>query len=115
MHFATPMVTAPVMLADIPAYILPRSYYEKVGRDGFVAKPIGSGPFRLVEYERDARIVLSAYEGYWRGPARIKRLIFQIVKDPVTRAAAIQAGQADITLNLPVREVERLSKLPGLR
>ncbi len=114
MHFATPMVTAPVMLADIPAYILPRSYYEKVGRDGFVAKPIGSGPFRLVEYERDARIVLGAYEGYWRGPAKIKRLIFQIVKDPVTRAAALQAGQADITLNLPVREVERLSKLPGL-
>lgn len=114
MHFSNPMVTAPVMLADIPAYILPRAYYEKVGHDGFVAKPIGSGPFRLMEYERGARIVLGAYEGYWRGPAKIKRLIFQIVKDPVTRAAAIQSGQADIATSFEVREVERLGNLPGL-
>ena len=101
-------------MAFLTGYVLPRAYYEKVGPDGFVAKPIGSGPFRLLEYERGARIVLGAYEGYWRGPAKIKRLIFQIVKDPVTRAAAIQSGQADITINLEVREVERLSKLPGL-
>ena len=112
--FSAPMAIAPVMFADIPAYILPKAYYEKVGKDGFEARPIGSGPYKLVEYQRDQRIVLEAYEGYWRGPAKVKRLVFQVTKDPTARAAAIQSGQADLTMNIPVREAERLGALPGL-
>lgn len=112
--FATPMAIAPVMLADIPAYLLPKAYYEKVGKEGFEARPVGSGPYKMVEYQRDQRIVLEAWEGYWRGPAKVQRLVFQVTKDPTARAAAMQAGQADLTLNIPVREAERLGALPGL-
>jgi len=114
LHFDKPMATAPIELAEFGGCVLPRNYYCKVGQDGFRKKPVGSGPYRLVDYQRNARIVLEAYEKYWGGPARIKRLTFQIVADPVARAAAVQSGQADLTLNLPVREVERLGALPGL-
>lgn len=114
MRFREPMVTAPVMMADIPAYILPRAYYEKVGKDGFAKAPVGSGPYKLVEYERNARIVLEANERFWRGAPKIKRLVFQILRDPVARLAAAQSGQADLAMNLPVREVERLAALPGM-
>jgi peptide/nickel transport system substrate-binding protein len=113
-HLDKPMVIAPSELADLPAFLLPKAYFEKVGQEGFRKKPVGSGPYRLVDYQRNSRIVLEAYDRYWRGPARIKRLTFQVVADPVARAAAIQSGQADVTLNLPVREVERLGALPGL-
>ena len=113
-HLDKPMVIAPSELADLPSVVLPRAYYEKVGEQGFRNAPIGTGPYRLVNYERNSRIVLEAYEKHWRGPPRIKRLTFQIMPDSVARAAAVQAGQADITLNLPVREVERLGALPGL-
>ncbi len=113
-HLDKPMVIAPSELADLPAIVLPKAYFEKVGPEDFRKKPIGSGPYRLVEYERNSRIVLEAYDKQWRGPARIKRLTFQIVTDAVARGAAIQSGQADITLNLPVREVDRLGALPGL-
>ncbi len=114
LHFDKPMVLAPLELAEFATVVLPGAYYQKVGQNGFRKKPVGSGPYRLVEYERNSRIVLEAYDKHWRGPAKIKRLTFQIVADPVARAAAIQSGQADITLNLPVREVERLGALPGM-
>ncbi len=114
MHFAKPMATAPIMLADIPAYILPKDYYTRVGAEGFVKAPVGSGPYRLVEYERDTRIVLEAVPGYWQGEARIKRVIFRMTKDATARAAAIQTGQADVTINLTVREAERLGALPNV-
>jgi peptide/nickel transport system substrate-binding protein len=114
MHFKNPFVIGPSELSDLPAVILPKAYFEKVGMDGFRKKPIGTGPYRLVDYQRSSRIVLEAYDKHWRGPARIKRLTFQIVADPVARAAAVQSGQVDITLNLPVREVERLGGMPGL-
>lgn len=114
MHLEKPMVIAPSELADLPAFLLPKAYFEKVGSDGFRQKPVGSGPYKLVEYQRNSRIVLEAYDRYWRGPAKIKRLIFQIMPDAAARAAALQSGQADITLNLPVREIDRLGALPGL-
>ncbi len=114
MKFSKPMAIAPTMLGDIPAYVVPQAYYERVGKAGFDAKPIGSGPFKLVDWQRDQRIVLEANDAYWRGAPRISRLVFQITKDPTARAAAIQSGQVDLTLNLPVRDVERLGQLPGL-
>jgi peptide/nickel transport system substrate-binding protein len=113
-HFREPMATAPVMFADIPAYILPRAYYERVGKAGFEAKPVGSGPYRLVEYQRDQRIVLEAWDGYWKGPARVRRVVFQIIKDQTSRAAALQTGADDVAVNLPVRDAERLGAMPGM-
>jgi peptide/nickel transport system substrate-binding protein len=113
-HFATPFVAAPQLLADSSAYIMPRRYFEKVGRAGFMEKPIGSGPYRLVDYQRDSRIVLEAYDKYWGGPAKIKNVAFQVIKDTSARIAAVQSGQIDFAHNLPVREIVRLGAFPGL-
>jgi peptide/nickel transport system substrate-binding protein len=113
-HFKTPYVFAPKLLGASPNYIVPRRYFEQVGHDGFMQKPIGSGPYRLVDYQRDSRIVLEAYDKYWGGVAPIKHITFQIIKDPGARIAAIQAGQVDFAHSIPVREAERLGALPGL-
>jgi peptide/nickel transport system substrate-binding protein len=113
-HFASPYLEAVPLLATISGYILPRRYFEAVGQQGFIEKPIGSGPYRLIDYQRDSRIVLEAYDAYWRGPAPFKRVIFQIIKDSSARAAAIQSGQVDFADNIPIRDIERLAKIPGL-
>ena len=42
--------------------------------------------------------------------AKIKRVTFEIIKDPSARVAAVQSGQVDLTINVPVREVTRLAK-----
>ncbi|MDE1186862.1 MAG: ABC transporter substrate-binding protein [Pantoea sp.] len=113
-HLGTPMAAAKQRLAYTAAFIQPRKYFEQVGREEFLKRPIGAGPYRLVEYQRDSRAVFEAYENYWRGPAKIKRVTVDIVKDDTARVSAVQAGKADIAVNLPIREVERLGKAPGL-
>ena len=114
LKFSEPFNTAPQFLTVSPSFIYPRRYYEKVGRDGFVQNPIGSGPYRLVDYQRNSRIVFEAYDKYWGGPAKIKRVTFQIINDVSARIAAVQGGQVDFAHNLPVREVVRLGQTPGL-
>jgi peptide/nickel transport system substrate-binding protein len=114
MYFRNPFPAAPQLLGDGTGYILPRKYFEKVGREAFIEKPIGSGPYRLVSYERDSRIVLEAYDKHWNAPPKIKNVVFQIIKDTSARIAAIQAGQVDFAHNIPVREVTRLGAVPGL-
>ena len=79
-----------------------------MGEQGFVEKPIGSGPYRLVEYETNARIVLERNEQYWGKKPAIARVTIQIIKDPSARVAAMQSGQVDLTIALPAREAVRL-------
>ena len=110
-HFRYPMATAKAMLADIPSFILPAAYYrQQGGSDAFARAPAGSGPYRLVEYQRGTRIVLEAFAGYWQGAAPVRRLVFLISGDSVARAAMVQAGQADMAVDLGVRESLKLGE-----
>ena len=65
-------------------------------------RPIGTGPFRFVEYVVGERVVLEASPDYWGAKAASQRLVWQIVPDPATRVAALARGTIDVMLNLPV-------------
>jgi peptide/nickel transport system substrate-binding protein len=105
---------AAIYLAFLAGYFVPKAYIEKVGEDGFKQHPIGAGPYKLVQYDRGARIVLEAFDQYWGGAPKIKHVTFQIVTDPSARVAAVEAGRADLAIQVPIRELARLGKIPGL-
>jgi peptide/nickel transport system substrate-binding protein len=112
--FSSPAPTAPQWLAFMGSYIVPKKYMEAVGPDAFREKPIGTGPYKLVEYQLNSRIVLERNDHYWGPKPAIRRITFDIIKDASARIAAIQSGQVDLTIGIPVREVERLGKDPKL-
>lgn len=105
---------APIYLAFLSHYILPKAYFEKVGEEGFRAKPIGAGPYRLVDYQRGSRIVLEAFDKYWGGAPKLKRVTFEIIPEPSARVAAIESGRVDVAAQIPLRETTRLAARQGL-
>lgn len=109
-----PTATLPARLAIFGSAIIPKAYVEKVGLQQFMAHPIGSGPYKLVSHTRDSRIVLEAFDKYWGGRPPIKNVTFEVIKDPTARVAAIESGRADLTLDIPLRTIDRLSKMPGI-
>jgi peptide/nickel transport system substrate-binding protein len=115
MILSAPMPTAVQWLAFLANYIVPKHYMEQVGPEKFGEKPIGNGPYKLVSYERNSRAVFEAFDKYWGPKPSIKKVTVLIMKDPSARVAAIQAGQADWVSEVPVREVERLGKIKGLK
>jgi dipeptide transport system substrate-binding protein len=110
MRFSSPAPTAPQWLAFLGSYIVPKKYLEATGVDGFVKKPVGTGPYRLVDYELNSRIVLERNDQYFGPKPKIARVTIQVIKDPSARIAAIQSGQVDCTINLPVRETQRFQQ-----
>jgi len=78
MQFSRPTPTAPIYLAFLTAYVVPKAYMQQVGPEGFNAKPIGAGPYRMVEHQRGSRITLEAFDKYWGGVPLIKQVIFEI-------------------------------------
>ncbi len=115
MRFKAPMITAPAFLAYLGGYLMPRNYFEKVGKDGFVAKPVGSGPYTLTDYQANSRIALKSFDRHWRGAPKIQNVVFQVVKEATSRVSAVQAGQVDVSSGLPLRDTLRLKQMGGLQ
>jgi peptide/nickel transport system substrate-binding protein len=115
MILKSPMPTAIQWMAFLANFIVPKHYMEKVGAAHFGEKPIGSGPYKLVSYERNSRAVFEAYDKYWGPKPAIKHVTVLIQKDPSARVAAIQSGQADWVPEIPIREAERLNRVKGLK
>ncbi len=114
MRFASPAPTAPAWLAFLGSFVVPKAYMERVGLDGFGAKPVGTGPYRLVDYQANARIVLECHEAYWGPRPSLRRITVEIIRDGAARVAAVQSGQVDLTVAVPVREVQRLDGMAAL-
>jgi len=88
--------------------ILPRDTREKAGVPAFALQPVGTGPYRFVEWKRDQQLVLEANPTYWRGPVNPKRLVFRAIRDAGTRAAELRSGGVDIVAAPPVPQLEML-------
>ena len=112
--FNRPTPAAPIYLAFLAAYVVPKAYMLKVGPEGFNAKPIGAGPYRLVEHQRGSRIVLEAFDKYWGGAPAIKQVIFQIVPEASARVALVESGRVGMATQLPMREAQRLAQKTGI-
>jgi peptide/nickel transport system substrate-binding protein len=113
MHFSSPAPTAPQWLSFLGSYIVPKKVIEAIGAPAFAQKPVGSGPYRMVEWEQNSRIVLERNDAYWGPKPAIRRVTIQVVKDSSARVAAIQSGQVDITFGLPIRDTVRLQGDPA--
>ncbi len=67
--------------------------------DEMSAHPIGSGPFRFVSAQQDKDVTIERNDNYWHGPAKLRRVRFDIVPDSTTRALELRKGSADIEIN----------------
>ena len=59
-------------------------------------EPIGTGPFTLVQYQKDAVIRYKAFPEYWGGKAKIDDLVFSITPDASVRWAKLQKGECHV-------------------
>ncbi|NND49273.1 MAG: ABC transporter substrate-binding protein [Rhizobiales bacterium] len=82
------------------ASIQSKEYADKLTADGkpemLNQAPIGTGPFQLVAYQKDAVIRYKAHPDYWAGKAQIDDLVFAITQDASVRYQKLKAGECHI-------------------
>jgi peptide/nickel transport system substrate-binding protein len=81
----------------------------------FNRKPVGTGPFKFVEWRRGERLVMEANPQYHGGRPALDRLIFRIIPDSVVLLQELRAGGVDFIENPPLNEVARLKQTAGLK
>jgi peptide/nickel transport system substrate-binding protein len=95
-------------------WIVPKAYYEKVGKDGFKTAPIGAGPYRFVRQQAGSEMEFEAFPDYWRKTPAVKTIIARGVTESATRLAMLQTGEIDAMYMIPgdlLDTVKRDSKL----
>ena len=86
--------------------MIPPGYFEEVGQAGFDEHPMGTGPFKFVEWVKGDHITMEANMDYWRGAPKIQTVIFRPIPESATRVAAIQTGEVDIVTRLSSEEAQ---------
>lgn len=62
------------------------------------SNPIGTGPFRFEDWQRDASLTVVRNDDYWGEPAPLDAMRFEVMKDSTTRARALEEGEIDMML-----------------
>jgi peptide/nickel transport system substrate-binding protein len=86
----------------------PPAYVNQVGEEGVVKKPVGTGPFKVLDFQPNQQLILEANPDYWDGRPKVDRLVIRNIKDPSTRVSALQAGEVHIIDQVPVHLVKTL-------
>lgn len=101
-------------LASWCAWIVNRRAYEERGFDGFSRDPVGSGPYRLREFQTDQRITLDAFDDHWMGRPTARQVVFRQIPELAARVAALQAGDVGLITNVPPDQVAPLRGQRGI-
>jgi peptide/nickel transport system substrate-binding protein len=96
-------------------WIVPKHYYEKAGRDGFKAKPIGAGPFKLMSQQAGVQMTFEAFDEYWRRTPAAKTIVVKGVRDPAARVAGLQTGELDLAFGMTGKLLPRVMTDSKLR
>lgn len=97
----------------LPAHLLER--YSDLNHIPFNTRPVGSGPFQVIEWVHGDHITLRANQHYWRGPPKLRTIILKIVSDPNTIVTGFQAGDLDAWLRADRGKFRELRQLSGYR
>jgi peptide/nickel transport system substrate-binding protein len=103
-----PSVLDHASLTDL--LILPAKALKELGPQKLAEHPIGTGPFKFVEWKRDERLVLERNPDYWQGPADVSRVTFRFIPEFSARMAALLSGEIDIMKDVPPHAVDAVEK-----
>jgi peptide/nickel transport system substrate-binding protein len=96
-------------------YQMAPKYVAQVGDAQANLKPVGTGPFKFVEWQKNERIVVEANDAHWTGKPAVRRATWRPIPELGARIAALQTGQADLIVNVPPDQVSMLQASKNIR
>ena len=102
-------------LAERPGFMVSPAAVKQAGAD-FGRRPVGTGPFRFVEWVADSQLTLERFPDYWdKGKPYLDRVTFRIVPDPTVRLTMVRTGEVDIATDVDAKDVPALQGEAALR
>jgi peptide/nickel transport system substrate-binding protein len=88
--------------------MVPMEHTLEVGDAGLGEDPVGTGPFKFIEWRRDEHIALEAYEDYWGGAPSVKQGSIRVIPEGSSRVAALVSDEIQLSRGISVFDVDRI-------
>ena len=99
--------------------IHPAKYYKEVGPSGMNAKPVGTGPYKVLEYIPGKSITLEKNTNYFKDSPKVQPTIGKVqirfIPDRQTQVAEIISGGADFIMHVPQDQANQLKTMPNVQ
>jgi peptide/nickel transport system substrate-binding protein len=102
-HKPYPLISE--LLAFGNAQMLPPKYAKQVGDAGLAKNPVGTGPYKFVEWKKGQHLILEANPDYWGGAPAVKTIVFRTIPETATQIAELLTGGVDILRALPPDQI----------
>ncbi len=121
-NMKAPSASMPALLSGVEGqvYVVSQAAAEKVSDDEFSKKPVGSGPFELVDWKPGDRTTLKRFESYWQTGADGQRLpyldgfVYRFIPDDSVRFLELRSGNLDFTEILHAKDLPTAKADPRL-
>ena len=110
-----PAPIIPEQCALFDGVMVPPNYIEEKGAAYFAKNPVGTGPFKFVQWQPGAQVVLEANPSYWGGAPSLSQLIIKPVPDSATALASLQSGELDMVTGLVGSDVQPVVGASGIK
>ena len=107
-HTRTPIAIVPSWLVN--AFILPPKHYSSTPAKEVLAKPVGTGPYRLTEWMKDSFIRMEANKEWWGGKPQIPAVVWRPVPEASARVAELEAGGADLITGITADQANLIAR-----
>ena len=98
------------LMCNMSLGIMDADYIEQYGLDlgTSVEGENGTGPFKVVSWERDQEIVVERFDDYFGTPAKLKTVVYTIIPEAASRVIALETGEVDVIDKPTNEDLERL-------
>ena len=112
-HTVTVKTTAPYAptlrtLAITFAAIVPKAVVE-ADENAFIQNPVGSGPYKFVEWNHGDHVTLKAFDDYYAGKPETENLIMKVIPETSQRTIALETGEVDLAYDLAVNDIPKVN------
>lgn len=89
-------------------------YSPKADKNGDInSAPVGTGPYKLDEWNDGESVKASVFDEYWRGKPVVETVELREVSDPNTALSLLEKGEADVITGVPYQQAERVENMPN--
>jgi len=112
-NFSSPDPVFPVHLTNV--VVMPEKLIAEKGREAFAQHPIGTGPYKFVNWQTDDYLTLAPWEDFWGDKPDFKYVKYQKIPNNSTRVAALISGEAQVAEGVAPADFERVKKDGNLK
>lgn len=113
-HMKAPFAFLLNNIAHSASGIVSPTAHQKMGKD-IGRSPIGTGPFKFVNWVHGDQITLTRNDDYWGGKPKLEQVIIKTVREDSARVMMLQSGDAHLAVRIPSEDLPRLARDPRIQ